>query len=300
MNLSTTGPDPNERILAQILRELEELGADAPEVNEYMQRYPALADEIRELFGMQQALDLTRSETGEAIPARLGDFRIVRKIAGGGMGEIFEAVQEPFDRRVAVKTIRQGRVSPQARERFLREQQVLARLHQTHIVPVHAAGEEGTLQYFAMPFITGATINQIIGVVAEQSTAVTGPTPTLRQLAAALATKPVEHHSVESAARAVALETEPNPSERQPLSEPRLSAGYFRSVAEVMVDAATALQHAHDVNVLHRDLKPSNLMVDSEGHCWIIDFGLAGYLSDRKSLSPNDEDRPDLGAAPHC
>jgi serine/threonine protein kinase len=58
----------------------------------------------------------------------------------------------------------------------------------------------------------------------------------------------------------------------------RLSAVYFRSVAEAMADAADAIHHAHQARILHRDLKPSNLMVDRDGQCWVIDFGLAGLL----------------------
>jgi hypothetical protein len=45
-----------------------------------------------------------------------------------------------------------------------------------------------------------------------------------------------------------------------------------------MIDAAEALQHAHDLHVLHRDMKPSNLMIDTSGQCWIIDFGLAAHV----------------------
>ncbi len=45
-----------------------------------------------------------------------------------------------------------------------------------------------------------------------------------------------------------------------------------------MIDAAGALQHAHDAGIIHRDLKPPNLMVDTAEHCWVLDFGLAGYL----------------------
>src|SRR5207248_11579055 len=58
-----------------------------------------------------------------------------------------------------------------------------------------------------------------------------------------------------------------------------LSPEYFRSVAQVLADAAEAVHHAHAAGILHRDLKPSNVMVDRSGHCWLIDFGLAGYLS---------------------
>src|SRR5439155_6758470 len=60
-----------------------------------------------------------------------------------------------------------------------------------------------------------------------------------------------------------------------------LSLEYFRSVAGAMADAAEALQHTHDAGLLHRDVKPSNLMVDRHGHCWVIDFGLAGSLHGR-------------------
>ena len=63
-----------------------------------------------------------------------------------------------------------------------------------------------------------------------------------------------------------------------PPSGVRLSARYLRSVAQVMADAAEALDHAHRAGVVHRDLKPSNLLVDRTEHCWVVDFGLARLL----------------------
>jgi hypothetical protein len=41
------------------------------------------------------------------------------------------------------------------------------------------------------------------------------------------------------------------------------------------VQAAEALEHAHQQGVLHRDIKPANLLVDGRGHLWVADFGLA-------------------------
>src|SRR5437764_13524233 len=109
----------------------------------------------------------------------LGDFRIKRFVAEGGMGEIYEAEQVCLSRRrVALKVIRRGRVSPDARARFLREQGVLAKLHQTNIVPVFAAGERGDLQYFAMQYIDGATLGHVVKFLRTRSGAAAGSVPT--------------------------------------------------------------------------------------------------------------------------
>src|SRR5205085_1929162 len=55
---------------------------------------------------------------------------------------------------------------------------------------------------------------------------------------------------------------------------------YFRSVARLGVQAAEALEHAHQVGVLHRDVKPGNLLVDGRGNLWVTDFGLARLGTD--------------------
>jgi tetratricopeptide (TPR) repeat protein len=50
---------------------------------------------------------------------------------------------------------------------------------------------------------------------------------------------------------------------------------FYRRAAELIADAADALEHAHSVGIVHRDVKPGNLLVDGGGKVYVSDFGLA-------------------------
>jgi len=77
---------------------------------------------------------------GPARPKRIGQYRIKREIASGGMGTVFEAVQENPRRTVAVKVMRQGIASRSALRRFEFEAQLLARLRHPGIAQIYEAG----------------------------------------------------------------------------------------------------------------------------------------------------------------
>jgi serine/threonine protein kinase len=65
-------------------------------------------------------------------------------------------------------------------------------------------------------------------------------------------------------------------------------ASYYRTVTRVMVDAAGALEHAHEQGIVHRDIKPGNLLLSSTGSIFITDFGVA-RIADDPGLSISTE-----------
>ncbi len=71
----------------------------------------------------------------------LPGYRLLRVLGQGGMGVVYEAEQqEPVQRQVAIKVIRQALDSPEARARFVTERQTLARMNHPSIATVYGAG----------------------------------------------------------------------------------------------------------------------------------------------------------------
>ncbi len=91
---------------------------------------------------------------------RIGEFLLTRVIAVGGMGTVWEALQESPRRVVALKMMRAGIASPHALRRFEYEAQFLGRLRHPGIAQIHAAGiheHDGEhAPYFAMEYIPDA------------------------------------------------------------------------------------------------------------------------------------------------
>lgn len=97
-----------------------------------------------------------------AIPEQIGRYRIVRLIAEGGMGAVYEAVQENPHRVVALKVIKPGYADEEMIRRFEQESHALGRLQHPGIAQIYEAGRAethvGTQPYFAMELIQGSPL----------------------------------------------------------------------------------------------------------------------------------------------
>ena len=314
-NHSTSGPDLFN-LLADEFAERHRRG-ERPPLSEYIEQYPELACQIRELFpaliaieqfGLAadhpaEALGLTSARSGP-MPERLGDYRILREIARGGMGIVYEAVQESLGRHVALKVLPPHRLSdPRQLERFQREARAAAMLHHTNIVPVFGVGEHNGVHHYAMQYIQGQSLDAVlrevkrmrgvepavpaassesrhglalatsvaIGLVSGRFAGQQGLLTETVDLPASFSAPPPHGKDVVSEIA--------EPDSARPASASSIlgqsGSPYYRSVARIGVQAAEALAYAHHQKVLHRDIKPSNLLLDLEGTVWVTDFGLA-------------------------
>ena len=62
----------------------------------------------------------------------------------------------------------------------------------------------------------------------------------------------------------------------------------WHAIANIGIQVASALDHAHAQGVLHRDIKPSNLLLDAQGTVWVTDFGLATIMEAEKREQPGE------------
>jgi eukaryotic-like serine/threonine-protein kinase len=288
-----------------------------PSRQEFVARHPEIATELsaclQGLAFVNSAAARVTADAGVEADRHvgpsaqpLGDFRLLREIGRGGMGTVYEAIQLSLGRRVAVKVLPlASALDPRHLQRFRNEAQAAAQLHHTNIVPVYAVGCDRSVHFYAMQLIEGRSLSDVIRQIRAASgresfdspaSRATAPTVSIHRSAAEspqpsgsgssiTVTAPAVSRRAASSRRITNGDEAARGSVPEDLSNLASSpvgrrSRYYREVARLGLQAAEALDYAHQQGVVHRDIKPANLLLDDRGKLWISDFGLAQIYAD--------------------
>jgi serine/threonine protein kinase/tetratricopeptide (TPR) repeat protein len=116
-----------------------------------------------ETFLDQPAIAIAAQQIGQpepaAMPGEIGRYRVTGKLGEGGMGVVYEAVDDRLGRAIALKVIRPDTVTNLvARERFWREARLAARINHPHICQIYEVGEADHQLFMAMERLEGESL----------------------------------------------------------------------------------------------------------------------------------------------
>jgi WD40 repeat protein len=213
-----------------------------------------IAEQCRRFLAFDDLVGRQRWDDGDLVKPdgrQFGDFVIKEELGRGGMGIVYLAHQRSLNRRVALKVMASGlTLSKRHVERFRREATAAAQLRHPGIVPVHSFTEVDGTFAFAMDYIAGRNLGEIL----DDLRLANGPQPA--HVEGTLGMQPEK--------------------------------GYVAECALLCAQLASALAAAHGSGIAHRDIKPRNVMLDDRRQARLLDFGLAKSL-DHGSISLSGE-----------
>ena len=268
--------EPLEVLISRYSAEVRQ--GENPSIEDYARRYGEWAEQIRELFPLIETLenwksgkemDCLRKGVLQEFPVRqLGTFRLVQELGRGGMGIVFEAVDEETGWRRAIKLLpwRYATGMDKWKEQFQREARTIAALRHPNIVRVYAYGTHEGYCYYVMDLIAGVSLDGIIRRLRETSGI-------------------VYIDEIQRAGRGDFARAKPAAAAKSGRSTHGLRHDSWNEFAHIALMVAQALDHAHEAGVLHNDIKPANLLMQGAGNVIVTDFGIG-----RRSQSTGDSD----------
>jgi tRNA A-37 threonylcarbamoyl transferase component Bud32 len=195
---------------------------------------------------MSAIAPLAGSGHGHGQGQRIGRYEPIRRLAVGGMAEIYLARQpgvgiEGFEKLVVLKRILpQHALDPELLRMFADEARLSATLTHPHITEVHDVGTDGDAPFFAMEYVHGANLRELLRAHARTTGRPAAPLPLAQAIGIVAAAAAGLHYAHE-----------------------RLGPG------------------DHPLGIVHRDVSPSNVLVSYDGAVKVSDFGIAKWAFQR-------------------
>ncbi len=237
----SVAPDDEAFLDLVFERALDLLGRGIePEVDSLLDGRSHMRDQTAALVDLARRVAMARPVSRPEVAG----YALLRELGRGAMGSVFLAEQLALGGRpVALKVLPESqRLSPRARERFVAESRALARLRHPNVVAIHDVVETEGICAYAMEWVDGATLAQLIAHLRAS-----GTTPDLDRVGRYLDSG----------------------------TTPRLAENYTLYVCRLGIELARALAAVHEAGLLHRDVKPSNVLLRRDGTAVLSDFGLA-------------------------
>ncbi len=128
---------------------------------ESLLRHREKADRFIERGALEMAAGMLSEDLPPSFQQRIGEYQVLSRIGGGGMGNVFLAQDSKLHRKVALKLVRPSMSSSDILRRFEHEERILAKLNHPNIAQLHGAGvaPDGT-PYFVMEYVEGLPIDK--------------------------------------------------------------------------------------------------------------------------------------------
>ena len=226
-----------EREIARIVADCANRLNEGNEVDfeQIIDDHPALAPDLRD--AMSALGDVRLSVSRPQLPNQFGEYKIVRELGRGGMGVVYEALQLPLNRRVALKMLPSELVpNPRALARFQHEARVASSLDHPGICTVYEAGVFDGTPYIAMKYIEGETLARRIKTARAMDETVDSTTK--GEILAILDEKGAD-----------AVRDPETPHKHVPANKEEI-----RRLLQLVERAARALHVAHESGFVHRDM----------------------------------------------